>query len=265
MPLTAEQLLLDTFRYRLGGTRPVLEVERFEADLYRSNHALMKAALLEAQSIAARLGPAKDVRAAVLALYDTRLAEIAQMFPVFFVFESAYRAFTAARLTAVYGDDLWWDPVRQALLAKSDPQSVPALGGRPAKRDVIDALSHLLKGLKDPGMRQLRGTYDLLEAGTLTHVGRLISSHWTDIEPVFSQSGPLPLTSANFSDQFNKVRNARNDAYHHRLIRDRVKVAAIVERLLDLLDVHLGDRLDRLAKVQVAGLPVHVPQVPRHG
>ncbi len=265
MPLTAERQLLETFRYRLGGTRTVLEVERFEADLYRANHALIKSALIEAQAIAARLGAARDARAAVLALYDARLAEIAQMFPVFFIFESAYRAFTAARLAAVYGDDLWWEPIRQAVLAGSDPRNIASLAGKPAKRDAVDAITHLLKTLRTPDMHALGGTYDLLEAGTLTHVSRLISAHWADVEPVLRQSSQPHLTSANFSDQFIKVRNARNDAYHHRLIRDRAKVVLGAERLLDLLDVHLGDRIDRLSKVQITPLQTLVSLAPRHG
>lgn len=260
-----ETELLTIFHMRLGRVQSSLEVERFTADLYRSNHALMRTALFSVHAIATKAGAPRSARAAVQAAYDRQLAEIAQMFPVFFIFESAFRAFVAARLAAVYGNDLWWDPVRVAVQTGADPLEIVSLGGRSAKRDVVDTLTHLLRSLKLRALPDLRGTYDLLEVGTLAHVGRMISGHWADIAPALRSGGALSLTSANFADQFNKVRNARNDAYHHRPVPERLKVVAAAERLLDLLDVHLGKRLKDLRSMAPEDLPSLIAAEPRHG
>lgn len=251
--MTADDLI-QRFRTRWGAPQPLVEVERFTSDLYQANHALMHAALVEAQDIAKRVGPPRDARGAVTALYDVRLAELSQMFPVFFIFESAYRSFAAARLAVTYGNDLWWAPVRQALLTNADPRHITRLGSKPARRDTIDAVTHLLRSVGN-GMTDLESTYDLLEAGTLGHVQRLISANWTDIEPALQQPSP-PLTAANFRDRFDKVRIARNDAYHHRLIRGRTRVATTAEELLGLVDTHLAERIARVAAAPLKALPL---------
>lgn len=249
--MTADDLTT-RFRTRWGATLPLVEVERFTSDLYQTNHALMHAALVEAQDIAKRAGPPRDARGAVNALYDIRLAELAQMFPVFFIFESAFRSFAAARLAVAYGNDLWWDPVRQALLANANPRNITKLGSKPARRDTLDAVTHLLKSVGN-GMGSLEGTYDLLEAGTLGHVQRLIAANWAEIEPALHQPSP-PLTAGNFRDRFDKVRIARNDAYHHRLITGRARVATTAEELLALLDTHLAERLARVGAAPLSAL-----------
>lgn len=111
---------------------------------------------------------------------------------------------------------------------------------------------------------RIAGTYDLLEAGTLGHVGRLIAANWTEIEPTFHRDGHPPLTASNFRDQFNKVRLARNDAYHHRMIAGRSKVVATAERLLDLLDAHLGNRVDALQNAPIQPLAFTTAVEARH-
>ena len=39
-----------------------------------------------------------------------------------------------------------------------------------------------------------------------------------------------------------RVRKARNDAYHHRVVEGRTEVVSAAERFVDLLNIHLGDR-----------------------
>jgi hypothetical protein len=256
--------LTEIFRTRLGATQSRLQVDLFVADLARANLDLMEAALKEARAIAARAGPPLHARDAVVALYNVKLAELSQLFPVFFVFESAFRAFTAARLALVYGDDQWWKPVRDALVQNRNLRTLHRLGTGPARRDVVDTVAHLLRGM-GLGATRVGTSYDLLEGGTLAHVERLINSHWSQIDQALRHDpAQTPLTAAGFGNLFKAVRNARNDAYHHRSIQHRSRVIAIVEQLLDMLDISLEARLTAVTTVSLPPLVFAIPIASRH-
>lgn len=256
--------LLETFRVRLGATQSSVQVTLFQADLARANLDVMRAALREVQSIAGRAGAPRNARDAVVARYNTHLAEIAQFFPVLFIFESAFRSFTAARLSLAYGDDQWWQPVRDAVVQGRDPLTLRRLGNLSARRDVIDTVAHLVRSM-GRNAAGIATCYDLLEGGTLAHVERLIASHWSLIGSALRQPQvPAPVTAAGFGDLFKIVRNARNDAYHHRMIGNRARAIGIAERLLDMLDISLATRIQALDAATIAPLPFAIQTQSRH-
>lgn len=256
--------LAERFRTRLGSTLPPFEVDLFRADLARANLDLMAAALEDTRQIVARAGPPHNPRDAVLARYNLKLAEIAQLFPIFFIFESAFRSFASARLALSYGDDQWWKPIRDTVARRGNLHSLHRLGNQPARRDVVDTVTHLIKGM-GPGAAAVVTTYDLLEGGTLAHVERLIKANWTAIEAAFRQpAGRPPFTQRSFNDQFRLVRNARNDAYHHRTVSNRSRVLEIMEQLLDLLDISLDARLQAISNARLAPLQFSIPIGPHH-
>lgn len=256
--------LAEIFRTRLGSIQTRSQVELFEGDLLRSNLDLMDVSLKEARAMAAAAGAPEHARDAVMTIYRSKLAELAQLFPVFFVFESAYRSFVAARLSVLYGDDQWWKPVRDAFSQGRDPHTLRHLGNLPARRDVVDTVFHLIKGM-GPGAAGVDSCYDLLEGGTLSHVERLIAKHWTAVDSILRHDPAKPkLTSATFGDLFRIVRLARNDAYHHRSVRQHARVVAIVEQLLDMLDMSLSAHLEAIASASVPPLRFAVATQPRH-
>jgi len=256
--------LLETFRVRLGATQSNVQVTLFQADLMRANLDVMKAALREVQSIAASAGTPRNARDAVIARYNARLAEISQFFPVFFIFESAFRSFTAARLALAYGDDQWWRPVRDAVVQGRDPLRLHRLGTLPARRDVVDTVAHLVRSMGQ-NAAGITTCYDLLEGGTLAHVERLIASHWSVIDSALRQPlVPGPITASGFGDLFRIVRHARNDAYHHRMIGNRARAIGIVERLVDMLDISLAARIQALDAAKIPPLPFTIPVQSRH-
>lgn len=256
---------LEFFRTRFGRMPTKLQLDIFRADLARLNLDIMSAALKQAEAVVqSTKRPPRDVRLAVLAQYEWIVASIGQLFPVFFIFESAWRSYSAARLSLIYGGDHWWHDVRDAIAQKRDPLLVTKLGGFHAKREVVILVSRILAPVPSPAT--LTTTYDLMAESTLAHVEKLIGRHWTDMASPFS--GPARLnvpTLGRFEALFTKVRRARNDAYHHRTVSDRAGVVSAVEQLLDLLDLHLGDRVASLGAVQLPALSFKLTKEARHG
>jgi hypothetical protein len=263
--MTAEEQL-EFYRTRFGRlvTRPQLEL--FGADLARSNLDVMSAALKQALATATSAGrPPRDVRLAVLGQYERIAASIAQLFPVFFVFESAWRSFVAAALLRIYESETWFHQVRDAVARGDATSTISAFGPRPASAELIRTLTHLLQAT---GGRcgTIATTYDLIEDASLGHLGKLIEGHWGDLVPGLGSETALgrPTLSA-FSPRFTRVRRARNDAYHHRVVSDRSAVVAAAEQLLDLLDVHLGTRCDGMRGAAIPPLSFAVLPQARHG
>jgi hypothetical protein len=256
---------LEFYRTRFGKMPSKLQLDIFKTDLARLNLDVMSAALKQAEAVVqATKRPPRDVRLAVLAQYDRVLASIGQLFPVFFIFESAWRSYAAARLSLIYGRDDWWHGVRDAVAQKKDPRTVTRLGTLPARTEVLVIVSRILAPIQAPG--GLSSTYDLMAEATLGQVERLIGRHWTDMSSPFSSpAGSVAMTSGRFEALFAKVRRARNDAYHHRTVSDRAGTVSAAEQLLDLLDLHLGDRVAAVSATQLPSLAFRTVKEPRHG
>lgn len=262
--LRPPEVQLEFFRTRLGRLQPKLVLEAFNADLARTNLNVMWAALRDTEALVqSTKRPPKDPRAAVLARYERAAAAIAQLFPVFFVFESAWRTYVATRLNLIYGGESWWHGVRDLLAQKGDVTGVANLGTRPARGEVVRTLAHIIGGVQRPS--DLTTTFELLEIATLRHLEDLIDRHWSDMAHPFSETQALGRpTSDQFGKLFARVRKARNDAYHHRVVSGREDVVSAAEQLVDLLNIHMGDRLAGIAAVQPAPLKFKVLAIERH-
>ena len=254
------------FRTRLGATLPPLQVTAFEADLVRANLEFMDPALQQVAAVTMAAGsPPRDARRAVWTEYHRRVTEVDRLFPVFFTFESAWRALTAEVLKARYGGtDAWWHPVRAAVQRSAASTRLGFLGGVPARNDVIRRVENLLGNQLPAARAALATSYDLIGAGTLGDVGWFIDNHWSAVTSVFSAPAGGTPTSAQFAALFRRVREARNDAYHHRPVPNPQKVVDAAERLLDLIDVHLETRVAAIATSASAPFAFAVPVQPRH-
>lgn len=255
------------FGNKLGATLPPLRIAAFERDLLTANLALMDAALQQVAATARTVGASpRDARAAVWAEYDRRVADIQRLFPVFFTFESAWRTLSAAVLRQRYGgDDGWWHPVRAAMAAGSGVSRVGYLGGVPARNEVVRRVENILRNQPTADLHRMATSYDLLEVCTLGDVSWMIDRHWSAVASTFSATALPAPTSAIFADLFRRVREARNDAYHHRPVSDGQKVIAAAERLLDLVDVHLGARVATTSSAALGAFAFAVLRQPRHG
>ncbi|KHA63108.1 hypothetical protein [Sphingomonas sp. Ant20] len=255
---------LQFYRTRFGRIPTRLQLDQFRTDLARLNLDVMAAALRQTERIAQdRKRPPQDVRLAVLGQYDRLVASIGQLFPVFFAFESAFRSYAAARLSLIYGSEDWWHGVRDAVASGAPVSTITDLNGRSAIPEVVMVVSRILSA--SPQRDRLATTYDLIEEATVGQVERLIERHWTDMATPFSDTAALGVpTSAVFVALFSRVRRARNDAYHHRLVPNAHAAVSAAEQLLDLLDIHLGTRVAPIMTAQPPQLSFAVFKEARH-
>lgn len=255
---------LEFFRTRLGRLQPKAVLDAFNTDLARTNLDVMWAALRDTEALVQQTKRApKDPRAAVLARYERAAASIAQLFPVFFVFESAWRTYVSTRMVLIHGGEGWWYEVRDLIKQGVSVPEVATLGTRPARGEVVRTLVHILSGTARPA--DLTTTFELLEVASLKHLEVLIDRHWSDMAHPFTSTPLLGRpTSDRFRNLFVRVRKARNDAFHHRVVSGREEVVNAAEQLLDLLDIHLGERVTGISGVHLAPLTFKALAEARH-
>jgi hypothetical protein len=85
---------------------------------------------------------------------------------------------------------------------------------------------------------------------------KLMFEHWTD----FSKTLPSKLANGNplnkevFKGMFRRVREARNDCYHHKEVAKRNEIVSNAEQLLVLIGVHLETACDMISMSAVKPL-----------
>lgn len=262
MMTTDEQL--NFYRFRFGRTMTATDLAAFSRDLETCNLDVMSGALKQAEAAAlAAKKPTRDARGAVMAQYERGVAQLAQLFPVFFVFESAWRTFAAATLRGIYQGDNWWHGVRDAVAQGAEVTGISHLGGRPAAGEMVRTIGHALKNVSS--CSDLSTTYELVEICSLYHLSKLLEYHWAEfIQRLNAETALGAPTWGAFEGLFRRVRHARNNAYHHRVVSGRAEVVAAAEQLLDLLDVHLGGRQARITGQVLAPLQFTLPELARH-
>ncbi|NKM42075.1 hypothetical protein GFL68_28200 [Rhizobium laguerreae] len=185
------------------------------------------------------------------------------------MFETAYRSYSVARLESIYRTDEWWRPVEIALASGNDLRQINKINGSTVSRATVKTIEHILTGPGSGGLRRVGSGYELLASGTMAHVGQMIEQHWchmiSALNPKHKHRPQGRMTSQEFMGLFNRVRNARNDLFHHRLVSGQDRLIEIVEELLDLLDIHLGDTYGKIAASNVTPLAFKIPVEMRHG
>jgi hypothetical protein len=102
MPTASHRVLLDFFQNHLPFTPTPGQIDQFERDLALVSPNLMRAALKEAHAgRAVQQGSFAQRRAAIFRIYYRKVAEHAQLFPIFHTFETAFRSTVAVELEAL--------------------------------------------------------------------------------------------------------------------------------------------------------------------
>ena len=111
MPAASYRVLQDLFEHHLHFTPTASDIAQFEADLAVVSPSLMKASLVELSAGKSRLPIGRGAwRTAIYAVYNRKVAEHAQLFPVFHCFETAFRSNVAVTLEDHYKIPRWWGP-----------------------------------------------------------------------------------------------------------------------------------------------------------
>ena len=233
MPNASHRVLSDLFRHHLHFTPTPADIARFEADLAVVSPSLMRASLIELGVGRSRKpASAGEWRDAIYAIYNRKVAEHAQLFPVFHCFETALRSTTAVVLEEHYRIPRWWGP--SAIEHRGGP-SASTIGviqavTKPRLRSILKLVGDLADSRRIDVLAFGDG-YELLEHSTLGQIRRLIDAHWALFRARFVFAGQ-PMSPRVFLDKFERVESARNTIYHHQSFGG---MAATYEAARDLL------------------------------
>jgi hypothetical protein len=267
---TATEFLTRFFVEDLSFTPTARQIDLFQSDLSLVSPFLMGAALKEVK--AGTLGYVlvyrpNEWRAAILSVYNRKVAEHAQLFPVFHTFETAFRSTVAVALEEHYRHPRWWRGIYDQL-RRGQPNTVTQVGGVPLRRDaalLIERIIYAIDGddLSKRAVDSCQNGYQFTEHCDLIHMRRLIEEHWATFSPRFVR-GTMRLTINDFRAKFERVRNARNDVYHHKSVARLANVVATAEDLLDYLNCSLGFVYNKIKGASATPPTFTITVQPRH-
>jgi hypothetical protein len=265
---SAYEFLTDFFVNYLPFTPTPKQIALFQVDLALVSPFLMEAALREVKAGTAGTlltHTPNQWRPEIFKIYNRKVAEQAQLFPVFHSFETAFRSTVAVNLERHYKHPRWWVGINNAVLGGKPPHTVTQVSGVTVTRDAADAIGRVVESLNagpNPPDAFNNG-YEFVECCDLGHIGQLIQYHWPVFSPLFVQGGNR-LTAHTFRKKFNRVRNARNDIYHHKSVARLKKVVSTAEELLDYLNFSLAFVCTKVKDVKLEDIKFRIQPTTRH-
>lgn len=267
MPDASFPFLSEFFSKDLPFTPRASDIELFESDLKLVSPFLMKAALKEVAAGKAMSGRnLSEWRQAIFKIYNRKVAEHAQLFPVFHSFETAFRSTVAVDFEGHYRRRDWWHPNLSALRSGNPPASVTHINNVPLHRRVSFLIAKMLNSLVAANVSPsgFQNGYEFLEHCSLSHIGDLVSENWGLFGPKFQKPGKR-ISQNDFTAKFARVREARNNVYHHKSVAQMTGVVSAAEELLDRLDFSLRFVVAKVADAQPGALTFLIPIEPdRH-
>jgi len=244
MSAASHRVLSGLFQKNLNFTPTAADITRFERDLAVVSPSLMRDALIElSQGKSQRPAGAGQWRDAIYAIYNRKVAEHAQLFPVFHCFETAFRSRVAVTLEDHYQIPQWWAPAAKALSSGATANAVTRIGVvdplQGERRRAIHLMVSEMTQWKLDVMSFADG-YELLERSTLNQVKRLLSSHWPLFRNFFVNPAGQPLMQSVVEEKFDRVHAARNSVYHHLSFAGMTDVYLTAEELLDYIGFKLA-------------------------
>ncbi|MCA6116894.1 hypothetical protein J6524_18685 [Bradyrhizobium sp. WSM 1738] len=243
------------------------QVEDFQSDLTLVSPYLLEASLIEVKEgtkgeILKYLP--NDWRPAIFSVYNRKVAEHAQLFPVFHSFENALRSTVAVTLEQHYKHPRWWRAIYEELKRGGRAKNIAQIGGVPLARHAAFRIGTVIldiEGKQFPNgpIDAMANGYEFMHDCHLAHIRQLIEEHWAVFSPKFR-----PLSAADFTAKFEKVREARNAVYHHRSLSGMSDVVAAAEELLDKLNFCLKFVHGRVADCEPTKLAFSVEAEKRH-
>lgn len=196
-------------------------IDRLRADLSVVSSELLSGAIQEIAATARKQLPAAlaegDIRAAIYRIYNRKVAEHAQMFPMFHTVETALRASLAVELETHYGIQTWWAPVLKGVMSSGwDPRSITRIGNVDVGREIPFHIGRILQSMieKKVAVGAFRTGNDFLTACEFGQLVSLVKEHWPRYATTFTHNA-LPVNKAVTLALLERIREARNAVYHH--------------------------------------------------
>lgn len=235
-------------------------IDRWRADLTVVSSGLLSGAIQEfAGAVLVRPEKANvpDIREEIYRIYNRKVAEHAQMFPMFHTLETAFRANLASELETHYGIQAWWEPVLKAMMSSArDLKAIRRIGVIDVKPDIPYRMSKIVQVMLDKkiGVPAFKTGVDFVEACDFAHLIHLVEDHWSLFAGKFHFKGrAVPRqTAVAFLE---RIRLARNAVYHHQSFEGAPGVYDAADVLLQCLGV-------RLAKIHPAIAGAHCKPPP---
>jgi hypothetical protein len=268
---TATEFLTRFFVEDLPFTPTAAQIDLFQSDLALVSPYLMVASLKEVK--AGTLGNVliyrpSEWRVAIFTVYNRKVAEHAQLFPLFHTFETAFRSTVAVTLEEHYRHPRWWRGVYDQLRRGKAASDITHVAGVPLRRDAAHLVAQLIyaldgdslhKGVVDP----MQNGYEFTECCDLVHIRQLITTHWGEFSSRFRRP-PTRLTLNDFKAKFDRVRDARNDVYHHKSVARLRDAVATAEELLDYLNCSVRFVCAKITSTSPSPLGFSIPIESRH-
>lgn len=221
-------------------------IDRLRADLSVVSSDLLSGAIQEIAATAKKQlpeAPAEgDIRGAIYRIYNRKVAEHAQMFPMFHTVETALRASLAVELETHYGIQAWWTPVLKGVMSSGwDPKSVTRIGNINVHREIPYRMGRTLQSLIDKkvAVAGFRTGNELLTTCDFSHLVYLIEDHWSLFAARFVFKGQI--VSKQLAVTFlDRIRDARNAVYHHQSFEGAPAAYDAADLVMQCLGVKLA-------------------------
>ena len=269
---TATEFLTRFFVEDLPFTPTARQIDVFLSDLGLVNPHLMAGALKEVR--AGIVGSVlvyqpNDWRRLIFQIYNRKVAEHAQLYPIFHTFETSFRSTVAVTLEDHYRHPRWWAGIYQQLRKGNPATTISQVSGVPMPKHAAHRIGQILIAIDGDQFRRnivagLKNGYEFAERCDLRQIRQLIVEHW---KPVFEDQFVRPqkrLTQADFRAKFDRVLEARNDVYHHKPVARLNNVVATAEELLDYLDCSIDFVYQKIKDATPKSPHFSVQIEPRH-
>lgn len=238
----ADKMLYNCFSVKF----PASDIDALAAFVPVANDDTLQKALKELSG-AVRKGVPSDFMQRLHRVYNRKLAELSRFYPAFNILETSYRAFVAYSMADIYKTHDWWKDFHAHAVSLDTTKRLPRptqINGIDISYKVSEAVFDFANSLKnDREAGKLIGaasTLTLTQYCYLRHIEQLIVNDWTAFKDRFTTR----ITSTNFEEMFQSVRDARNSLFHHREISHRPQVMSHLVALLDAIGVHLPSSYD---------------------
>lgn len=261
--------LMEVLGVYLSYTPNYSETERFRSDLRTLNHTLLRDSILECTKSGKVDKPNRASKRQLMhSVYTRKVKELASMYPFLFTVENALRAVAAERYASVFKTPFWWKVFTRAYEEGRDEGEFPLdLKGKknvhtvPVNPAFIKTVLSSVSEMPDRKRRALdtpeTSASQFYETLTLRQLTDIISSDW-------SISSLGKLKKKDFERHVRAICEARNELFHGNPIKNRGTVFTACERILDSIDVHMGDLDEALKATSYVRPSASIPRVERH-